>query len=261
MQVFSSTVRWDTFSPMASDFASTFYVAKVDFFLPTTVIGAVGSNGVVGPTQWNLGMTWTLPIKDNPGGIGVSQDNAILYYTGITPGTPIKRWDLIGNVALADLVAGVAGVQWQLDLIVVPTTTTFLVMTSTDSGASLYEVRLYDAVAGTLLRTYPLVLNPDFSDPRIALDLASPSTLFWIRSFPDLSGATTTFSQLSIATGAVLTTFTVPNDSSDPTKIPLSCPFFAWGVTGPVGVPGCFPGDFNGTPSLQACLPTGISGV
>ena len=75
---------WSDLAPIASDFATTFYVAKGD------QVRSFLADGTVGPT------TWTLPITLNLGRMAVSTDNTTLYYGDTTSGAQkIQRWNLL----------------------------------------------------------------------------------------------------------------------------------------------------------------------
>jgi hypothetical protein len=88
-------------------------------------------------------------------------------------------------------------------------------------------VRRYSE-AGSLLKSYVLTgVTHQASAARLSVDLASSDT-FWVRTFDDISSATTKFWQFDVASGALVDSFTVPTDSGDPAKVPFSCPFFAW---------------------------------
>lgn len=217
-----SSVNWDVFSPMASDFASTFYVSHVQFVTNPAQVTTVSKAGVIGATTWTLD---TIRMSS----MGVSFDNTILYYGDSTNGGPIRRWDLVGNAALGVLVDQGANIgKWGDDLILVPGTSSFIILYQPDVGTQDFEVRRY-TTDGVLLSSYALVFDANSASPtRLSLDLGNLTTAFWVRTFQDPSGDTSTFNKIRFSDGSVLKTFTIPTSSVTPGQAPGSCPFFAW---------------------------------
>lgn len=209
----------NAFSPIASDFSGMFWVSSGAQVRSVTTTGTLGS------------ATYTL--DENPiQAMGVSQDNAVLYYAGQAAGAHIKRWDLVNNVSLGSLVTPTATTGWGEDIIIVPSTLSFVVITQPDKMVDAFELRLYNAVNGTLISSVPFAgaIN-NFSDPRLSLDLGAPYLSVWARLYPDGTGATTTFQQIRLSDGSTLQQFTVPMGEAfvdGPSVVPLSCPFFAW---------------------------------
>lgn len=78
-----------------SNGSDTFYVAT------GTTLRTISTAGAVGGTTWTLAAT--------PATIAPSRDNAIVYYAASGSGQAVRRWDLVGNVAMSNLAAGVAG--------------------------------------------------------------------------------------------------------------------------------------------------------
>lgn len=232
--VYSAPTHWSNLAPIASDFAGQFYVSYVDITGATNLstVTPVSAGGTVSGTVYTLTGMFSL------GSLGVDQANTTFYYAKSwengtpTPGDPISTFTLATH-AIAVLVPGFTTNLWGGDLLVVPGTKSFIIISQPNSAVQAFEVRLYSTVSGALLNTYPMVANAAaYSAPRLALDLGAPNVAFWTRTFEDGSGATTTFKQINLTTGATIVSFTIPNDSSDPTKIPLSCPFFAWSKNG-----------------------------
>src|SRR5215470_9623287 len=88
--------------PTTSNRSNKFYLGDPGgtFPAPTRLarVTTLSTTGVLG------GTVWTLP-EVGLRAIGVSHDDAVLYHTGqSTGGSSIRRWDLVGNVALSDLV-------------------------------------------------------------------------------------------------------------------------------------------------------------
>jgi hypothetical protein len=223
---------WDKESPFASDFSSTFYIGKR---AATSLVRACTKTGTLG-TTYNLG---TGAIHS----LGVDTANTTLFFTGDSVGSPMKTWDIGGNVAGPNLVAGVANFAWPgRDILVIPGTNQLLTIVQPSTLTVAYQVNRYEFPSGTLLSTYPLTGDVfTISDARLSLDLGSPSVAFWVRTFPDATGLTSQLIQFNIATGFPVTSFTINNDSTDPTKAPLSCPFFAFSNNGGGGGGGLSP--------------------
>ena len=59
--------------------------------------------------------TWSIGAGGSLNGLAPSLDESILYYTRTGTGTgselPVKRWDLVNNVALSDLAASIPGTR------------------------------------------------------------------------------------------------------------------------------------------------------
>lgn len=241
--VFPGAIAWDTFSPAASDFASTFYVSYHDARgINPSLIKAVSSTGTVG-ALWTLSTAGLAMLT-------VDQANTTFYYGTYDLGSGIKRWSVPTNTALPDLpIPSVAGTNFWMasGLLLIPGTQSILAMAEPNQAfPEVITLVRYSTVNGALLNTYAIPNDASgFSTARIIPDVGNPSTLFWLRSFEDRTGATSHLRQYNVTTGAVVIDLpNIPSDSSDPTKVPVSCPFFAWtpAVTpppGPPGRPGC----------------------
>jgi len=83
----------------------TFYVSNptgvAGTHIPAFSVGTFGITGAPGPQTWMIGAGGSA--------IAVSPDETILYYTDAGLGKPIKRWDLVNDVALSDLTAAPDG--------------------------------------------------------------------------------------------------------------------------------------------------------
>jgi hypothetical protein len=91
--------------------------------------------------------------------------------------------------------------------------------------SSDFEVRRYSPT-GLLLTTYTLGTAGEFDTPELWRDSGSQS--FWTRSFTDVTGATSVFTQWGITTGSVLNTYTV-NDLDGSGDAPTTCPLITLG--------------------------------
>src|SRR5262249_49603713 len=97
------------------------------------------------------GTSWTIGTTSHRC-IAPSLDNTILYYATAGPNTAIKRWDLVNDVALSDLVAGQgAGFVIGPDLIVLAdgSLIAFYTKTSPHDGKAIQF-----SAAGATLNTY-----------------------------------------------------------------------------------------------------------
>jgi hypothetical protein len=232
--VFTGLTAWDTFSPCASDFASTFYVSYHDARgIAASLIKAVSAAGVVG-ALYTLSTTGLAMLA-------VDQANTTFYYGTYDLGSPIKRWNLASDTALPDLpIPAVVGTNFWVPsgLVLVPGTNSLLALAEPNQATpTVITLVRYSTVDGSILNTYAIVNDAaGFSSTRLSVDVGNPSTRFWLRSFEDRTGAVSHFTQYDVATGAILQDYpAVPSDSSDPTKTPVSCPFFGW--TPPSGPP------------------------
>jgi hypothetical protein len=228
------------FSSINTDWAHTFYYASNDNGVRT-----VSDAAVAGATTWNLNST--IPGGGSVSPMAPSRDGTILYYgdnRGVAyppgaNGSPLHRWDLINNVALSDLLPGELGAFQGLNLLVLPNGN-FIVLyvTLILGGPDTHHVRQYDPT-GALIQTYDLGVHAeDFDNVQLALD-PSDATIFWVRTFPDSSGDTSTFSKIRLSDGAVLLTFVVTDNVLGgpppvPHGVPASCPFLVLATGSPI---------------------------
>ena len=204
------------------------------YYNESNVVKRITKDGVVGASHALTGVSSLLSLAPNT-------DETILYaYITLAVNNPIKKWDLVGNVYIADLVAGVAGSTVN-DLMVL-------------SDGSIVAMRMASGVmsvvhysaAGAVLQTVaigtgnPGSLAYDYTDPLNyvlvrAQDLAfqGSSSLFRVK----LSDGTKTQTdyvvyEAGIYAAAVTAT---PVAKFGPSE---SCPFFPVTATAaPVGEP------------------------
>jgi hypothetical protein len=124
-----------------------------------------GSFGAV-----SLTLTGATSIK----GIAANDAETILYYATAPLAQPIQRWDLVNNVALADLVAGVASLRI-VDILCLPDDS--IVALYVRAGSGVEEVRRYDP-AGVLLTT--ITFSSQLPVPRLAFSVYRAT--FWVMS-------------------------------------------------------------------------------
>lgn len=219
---------------ISMDFAETFYVVWPQGALGSghPIVRTVSKAGVVGPT------TWTLPGTQS-GYSAVSPGGGILYYGQFTSPSAVKRFDLVGNVALSDLVATPSG--FNVTDIVCLADGTILVSFLSQIGYPQAQVRHF-APDGTLLHTY--ANTTVYQTDHICRNGNSVTDFIW---WNESNGGDTgiyhsTFSRIRISDGAVLETVTTPFSEQGRLKgtdVPWapsgSCPFLV--LTQPGGCP------------------------
>jgi hypothetical protein len=215
---FTPSSSWTVRTGMTSDYASTFYASIING-MSENLVRSFSDTGVTGGTTWHISTGGALLLC-------LSQDGSTFFYSPYGIGaSAISKWDLGSDTSAGTLVAGVAGTDYGADLLRLPGTGNVLVIAQT--AGPVFTVRRYDE-SGTLLKSYTLTgVTHEASATRLAIDLAGSDT-FWVRTFNDISSATTKFWHFNVASGVLIDSFTVPNNSDDPTEVPFSCPFFAW---------------------------------
>ncbi len=188
-----------------------------------------------------LGTEHTLTSITDLSAIAASNDEEILYWTGGSPGNrAIKRWDLLLDVALSDLVAEVSGYVTADILVLGDDTIIYSLIDST--GTPDVQVR-HVAADGTALNTYnfgsSFVFPGGGTLPRLAYAIDDP-TSFWFWTHPELgtNDGLSRFQEVQVSDGTILTEVDHAEfesniytpDSSDPPLArfgnPFSCPFF-----------------------------------
>lgn len=225
--------NWLEFDPIASDYAATFYAGKSG--VTNAQVKSFTLAGVVGPTTWTLAIAMLA-------GLAVDLANTTLYYGDGAIGGAVKRWNLVGNVALPDLVAGTGINQLGVDMIVHPLTGNLVFLNQPNPAITPTQwfITVYTP-AGAFVRTIALPLNADAVDaPRLSLDLGY-SKAVWARTFEDETDTTAHFLRYDVTTGAFLKEWFQPQNDLG-TAIPISCPFMAWDPVVPPAPsqrPGC----------------------
>lgn len=168
-----------TFNGVTSDRAHTFFAAHATNLVAATVT-AVSDAGVAGDT-------WTLPA-DSKSLIcmGVTRDQSILYYAAAGD-TPVRRYDLVNDVPLSDLVAGRSGISTKKDMPVLPNGDVFV-------GYGDNTIYRYDSTGATV-QTYSTAVSLD----RFFLDVFDQHLWIWTQTTP-----TGTFTKVRIADGVVV---------------------------------------------------------
>ena len=183
-------------NPIKSNKSNKFYVGYV---IDTTLGGrasvtTVNDDGTFGPTTWDLGANGLVALAPSP-------DETILYYvrSSTLPTNAIKRWDLINNLPLSDLVA--SGIYVIFDNLLVLNDGTILVGYLTLSDPFLIRVVRYNS-SGTVLNTY------DFAGfysivGKLAYAIDDPNSFWiWLR----VSSFSSEFRNVKISDGSTIST-------------------------------------------------------
>jgi hypothetical protein len=169
-----------------------FYILKGGLGLTHATVRHVSNTGV-------LGAAWTLTGNVGVLGIAVDPTETVLYFIKSGAGPAIKRWDLVNDIALPDLVA-LGTVALAKDLLCL-TDGSVLVLSR---NASVQNVRRYDDT-GALLTTYPLTFALSSSGgDRLAHDVTDAN--FWVQQKD--ANVVGTFTRFRVSDAAVLATRT-----------------------------------------------------
>lgn len=192
---FTTTTLGDEIVNVTTNRSDTFYVSTgYPYTVSAAVVTTISSTGVQGGTTWTLDETDVI-------GIAVSPDETILYYVTNANNSPVQRWDLVNDVALSDLAAGVNANTHALRSILCLSDGTVLVGYR-NSTAGTEFVRQYSA-AGATLNTYSL----DYSTSDVADFLMTDVTEanFWVWQHDGLTtNSTMYFNQIRISDGTIL---------------------------------------------------------
>lgn len=158
-------------------------------------VSILDANGVLLDTQ-------TLP---SPGltGLAASVDDTMLYvvnYSGSAINKAVKRWDLLTETMLSDLVAGLAGYATK-DIIVLKDDTILVAYNISGVGTPRVVVKRYSP-AGATLNTYT-VTNGAVVSQIIATALDNPAS-FWVWTHDEPVAGISRFLNIRVADGAVL---------------------------------------------------------
>lgn len=193
---------------------------------PDSTLHVFGANGL--PT----GTTYTITGISDINGIAVSNDGTKLYWaTNNVNASQIRRWDLSGNAALADLAASIGNSYHVTDLLVLEDDTILALYNKT---GTVVAKRYQDN--GTLLNTYTLGANAT-TPARLAY--ATDATAFWAWTHLDATTAgDQLFQRIRVSDGTVLGSvhhmeFEIGQYNGDQAETPIarfgnsfSCPFW-----------------------------------
>lgn len=135
---------------------------------------------------------------DTPGnlkGLSANSDDTIIYYitTGVSTNIPVKRWDIVNNIALTDLVAGVVNYNMFQNVIVLGNDT--IVANYNRSGVD-YFARVYNPDGTTVsTATFSDGRSPDY----LAIDISS--NFYWLWS---QDASTSRFRKIKASDGSVI---------------------------------------------------------
>lgn len=151
-----------------------------------------------------LGTAHTLTAIANVQASAASNDETILYHCASGTNAAIRRWDLVNDVALSNLVAGIASYQ-TADILVLSDSTIIVSYIKTSATFDV-KVLAYDS-SGATLQTYNFGSTQTFPGgtfPRLAY--GQDATSFWIWTHPT-TGASK-FEEVKVSDGSILTTVT-----------------------------------------------------
>ncbi len=175
--------------------------------------------------------TWTLPVTANLWGLAPSLDESILYYVQGpgSSGLAVKRWDLINDLALSDLAAGIGGAGARRDVLVMADGS---ILVPYSVGVKRYSP------AGSVLNTYTTA-TVGASYDHIVLDL-NPANFI----YSDQTSTFKHFYQIRASDGFVVYHSTIPRfnagvgasgDGSPRFGASFSCPIIV--IPTPITVP------------------------
>lgn len=184
---------------IATDMSTRFYVNGFG-------IGTVKSYDTAG----NFLQSWTLPDADNVSQ-AVTHSNTILYSANNGAAGAIRRFDLVNNIALTDLVAGIATYSIGKSSLLVLADGTIIAAYYGGGSTTNVSVKAYNA-AGSTLHTYSL--GESNADVRLAMAIDDPVSFWiWTKDLTGPGGTSTgfsTFRNIQVSNGAVLTNLNAP---------------------------------------------------
>lgn len=169
--------------------------------------------------------TWTL----TGGGSGLralaaKNDGSLLYYANLVDGVALKVWDLVNNVLVGELVAGVSG-YYIPDILVLEDDT--LIVSYYNNTTKDFFVKHYDE-DGNTLHTYEFGIGANSNTfPRMAYSLDNTIS-FWVFFHPETG--ISNFIEIEVATGNALTTRSqVEYETGSYQKEQTGSPLSKWG--------------------------------
>lgn len=121
------------------------------------------------------GGPWT--VASSPSRIGVSRDDTILYYASGAAAGAVKRWDLVNNMALSDLVAGIASFIVK-EIFVLDDGTVLVVRRHNVTGSNQTLFR-YSAAGAQITDYSALMADVSGGDTHLAFANDDPDS-FWL---------------------------------------------------------------------------------
>lgn len=134
--------------------------------------------------------------------LAASDDETILYFTNLLIGAPIKRWDLVNDLALSDLAAGIANYRAK-DILYLSDDT--IVVLYYDTGTKDVLGKRY-STAGAILNTYTLGVQTATIVPRACYANDNPNS-FWVWTHELVASlGTSVFRNVKCSDGSILAT-------------------------------------------------------
>ncbi len=226
--------------------ANKFYVGSEGAGATHALANTISSTGVLGSTIGPFAAAGLTAIA-------AKNDESILYYVQ-TVGGAVKRWNIPGNIATTDLVAGIA--SYAVFDILYLDDDTIIVGYYKSSATRDLKVIQYDT-SGSVLNTYNFGSTND-NGPRLSYAIDNPNS-FWIWTHV---ASVSTLTNIKCSDGSTITTFSLTEYEGGAyqgaqTATPLnnfgpsfSCPFFILRVSEAV------PGSIT---VIKATNPTGSS--
>lgn len=253
------------FASVSSNRTTKFYIGNQGAFPATAAfVRRVDTSGAFDAP------TWTLPTYGLLG-MAPALDDSILYWGRLVAGDPVRRYDLVNDVALSDLFVGIPNYYVAIDMFVLQDGTILAGFLKSGAVANpSFIVKQFNA-AGTVLNTYNFNTGTVTSH-RVAIGEDDPDS-FWVKIHQ--SGGAVEYQHVDIATGTILDTinsYEFGSGKSNHTyaKTPgtqfgqaPSCPFFiassAFSPSGPAGLFKIVTSkrtDHNGTVDVKIPNPT-----
>lgn len=197
-------------APVATDGTLFYVVGRTG--AAGSVVHTINQAGVVGGTSWTL----PDPSSRNIASMGVNTAATLLYWTENAGGTGLHVFDLIGNTALSDLVAGVSLRSWGNDIVFDAAGNLVVIIdTAPNTSPPVPWVARRYSPAGTLLNTYALGSSVASNAPRMAMALDGLSIWVNIEISPAPTFGTFQITNYRLSDGVVLHQWTVVKKESD----------------------------------------------
>lgn len=218
---------------LTSNNVDTFYAASGwPFTVGNSTVYSLTDAGVL------TGDSWVLDQPDVRG-IAVSPDESILYYIAqndVTTNLPVRRWDLNADAVLSNLAAGIDADTYMTSNLICLSDGSVLVGYRNDTAMTQF-VRQYSA-AGAVVQTFNLTWQTTTGQQDLmARDITDATFWYWQHGDSSINAAST-FTQFTVATGAVARTvlgaqydagrYAYSETATPLTRFgnPYSCPFW-----------------------------------
>lgn len=143
----------------------------------------------------------TLTANGSLAALAAANDESVLYFANTGSGAAIKTWNIPGNVAGANLVAGIASYS-VIDILVLGDDS---IVVGYQRGSVDYKVLRYSP-AGATLNTYTFGSSFTSTVSRLAYAIDDPNS-FWVLLHPaSTDTGTSKFLNVQVSDGTILTT-------------------------------------------------------